>query len=142
MPLTKSLRGLHVLIAEDHRDSREIMQLMLESYGAVVTAVDGAGPALAVIERERVDCLVSDISMAERDGLWLIAQVRARDGERPLPAVAVTARVDRQHRLEILAAGFHVHLPKPVEGEHLLDAIMHAIAHVRQGAKPRWHGGC
>src|SRR4051812_29517859 len=109
------LDGLHVLLVEDHDDAREVMRMALTMYGARVSVAAGAVQALVLLEeRNRVDCIVSDISMPGHDGMWLMAQLRARDGDRPIPAVAVTARVTREDRRAILAAGFQVHLPKPV----------------------------
>jgi CheY-like chemotaxis protein len=129
------LDGLHVLVVEDNDDAREVTRVVLAAYGARVSVASGAVRALELLEeRDRVDCIVSDISMPRHDGMWLIAQLRARDGDRPIPAVAVTARVTREDRRAILAAGFQVHLPKPVDLDQLVHAIRHCVERSRKPA--------
>ena len=132
MSTAKQLNELHILVVEDNDDTREVIQMILQAFGARVTVASGALQALALLERQPADCIVSDIAMPERDGLWLIQQIRARDGDRPVPAIAVTARVGPEHRRVILGAGFQVHLPKPVDPDHLVDAIRHAVARSRE----------
>ena len=69
------------------------MSIVLKAFGASVAAVNSAMEGLAHLARERPDCVVSDISMPDRDGLWFIRQVRAQEKQARIPAVAVTACV-------------------------------------------------
>jgi CheY-like chemotaxis protein len=122
------LKGLRILLVEDNGDAREIWTMLLQRYGASVEAAANAVDAVAAFERQPPDCIVSDINMPNHDGLWLIRQVRAREIDTRTPAIAVTARVGHDDRRVILAAGFDVHLPKPVDVEVLLAAIQHIVA--------------
>lgn len=122
---TDSLKGVHVLLVEDDESSRTLLATILQYCGALVTAVASAQDALDTLQRVRPDVLLSDLSMPERDGYWLIQQVRALPADRggAMPAVVVTAHghphgVDRS-----LAAGFQGHLRKPVDPWELARTI-------------------
>ncbi|HWL73092.1 MAG TPA: response regulator, partial [Burkholderiaceae bacterium] len=77
-----------------------------------------------VIPKARPDVLVSDLGMPDQDGFDLIRQLRA-DGydARNLPAVALTAFVQKGDTHLALSAGFQVHLPKPVDPHELTVVI-------------------
>ncbi len=73
--------------------------------------------------------LVSDIAMPGDDGYWLIRHIRALAPEEGggTPAVALTAYVRAEDRMHVLAAGFQLYVPKPVEPAELLNVIARAI---------------
>src|SRR3989441_2920401 len=72
------LDGVRVLVVNDMRPVRQVVTDILECAGATVTAVDSAEDALDVLQRERPNVPLSDLSMPEgKDGYWLIGQVRA-----------------------------------------------------------------
>jgi len=110
------LDGVRVLVADDAADVRWAVSVTLESAGAAVTAVGSAEAALRVLQSERPDVLVSDLAMPERDGYWLIGQVRALPPERggATPAAALTGLTGSQHRASVLGAGFQYHVEKPL----------------------------
>jgi len=90
---------------------------ILECAGATVTAVDSAEDALDILQRERPNVLLSDLSMPEgKDGYWLIGQVRALPPERggTTPAAALTGYTGPEHRASVLRAGFQYHVEMPV----------------------------
>ena len=69
--------------------------------------------------------LISDIAMPEKDGYWLIQQVRSleRDHEPRIAAVALTAYIRVEDRARVLAAGFDMFVPKPIEPMELLAVV-------------------
>ena len=71
------LDGVRVLVVDDARDVREAVTDILAEDGAKVTAVGSAEEALAALQGERPDVLLSDLAMPGKGGYWLIAQVRA-----------------------------------------------------------------
>ena len=122
---TDSLRGVHVLLVEDDDDSRALLQTILQYCGALVTAVDSARAAVSTLERVRPDLVLSDLSMPNEDGYWLIRQIRALPPERggTMPVVAITA-LGHPHGVDrTLAAGFQAHLRKPVDPWELARTI-------------------
>ncbi|MCC6742877.1 MAG: response regulator [Acidobacteria bacterium] len=119
------LDGIHVLLVEDTDDSREVATLLLEAHGATVTSVTLAREALAVLDVERCDILVSDIGLPFEDGYQLIRTIRARSPEKggTIPAIALTAFSRDEDRQASLDAGFEAHMGKPVEPDELVTII-------------------
>jgi CheY-like chemotaxis protein len=120
------LDGVRVLVVDDARNVRQVVTDILTQDGATVTAVGSAEEALAALERERPDVLLSDLAMPGKGGYWLIGQVRALPPERGgvTPAAALTAYTGPEHRASVLKAGFQLHLEKPIG----LDALIGVVA--------------
>src|SRR5256712_13188430 len=109
------LGGVHVLVVDDCKLVRGTVALMLEHYGAAVTAVGSAVEALEALERERPDVLVSDLAMPDKGGNWHLGQVRALppEGGGATPAAALTRFPGPEPRRRRLRAGFPYHIGKP-----------------------------
>jgi CheY-like chemotaxis protein len=119
------LVGLHILVVDDDLDLRESLSLLLELYGASVTAVGSAREALQVLSATVPDVLLSDLAMPGVDGYDLIRKIRALPSDRgaQVPAAAVSARTGPEDRRRALAEGFQVYVPKPVSGEDLVAVV-------------------
>ncbi|MEK6303813.1 MAG: response regulator [Acidobacteriota bacterium] len=123
------LDGVWALVVDDEMDARELVATLLRQYGATVTPVASAAEALAVLTADDLDripdVLVSDVSMPETDGYALIGQVRDLAPEKGgrIPAVALTAYGRAIDRIRALSAGFHMHIPKPVEPAELATVV-------------------
>lgn len=119
------LAGLRVLVVEDDTDTREVITVMLEESGALVTTVETVEAALGALETATPDVLMSDLSMPERDGYDLIRSVRALDPARGgrVPAIALTAYARSEDRERVISAGYQRYLSKPIDLEELVAAI-------------------
>ena len=119
------LAGVKVLVVDDQPDARELVARMLSECGAEVIIADGAQQALALVERERPDVLVSDIGMPDVDGFELLKRIRALGPERggKVPAIALTAFARSEDRTRALHRGFQVHVAKPVEAAELVASV-------------------
>jgi PAS domain S-box-containing protein len=115
------LDGVRVLVVDDEPDARALMGTVLGQCGADVATVQSAAAALEALRREHYDVLLSDISMPEEDGYQLMRKVRALDAS--IPAAAVTAFARAEDRDAALAAGFQLHVAKPVEPAVLARAV-------------------
>jgi CheY-like chemotaxis protein len=124
-PDEPDLGGLRILVVDDDLDLRESLTMLLEIYGASVTAVASAGDAMDALSHAVPDVLLSDIAMPGQDGYDLIRQIRALPPDRgaQVPAAAVTARTGPEDRRRTLAEGFDVHVSKPVSGHDLLAVV-------------------
>ena len=118
-----SLAGIFVLLVEDEKDARTLTTTLLERQGARVVAFATAREALASLESEVPDVLLSDIAMPEMDGYELIRRVREREEWSGVPAAALTAFVSPTDRGRALLAGFDTHVPKPVEPAELMAVV-------------------
>lgn len=125
-----SLMGVRVLAVDDEEDTRNLLKVVLEEEGAIVTTVASSKEALQHIEINNPDLIVSDISMPGEDGYQLIRQVRARGhwARGDIPAIALTAFARPEDKEQALAAGFQTHLTKPIEPAKLIQAAA-AMAH-------------
>jgi signal transduction histidine kinase/ActR/RegA family two-component response regulator len=119
------LVGIKVLVVDDQVDARNLVARVLTDSGALVLTAGTADEALAIVEQERPNVLVSDIGMPQVDGYELLRRVRALGGERGgnLPAVALTAFARSEDRTRALRAGFLVHVSKPVEPSELIATV-------------------
>jgi len=119
------LDGVRVLVVDDARAVRDVVTHILLQDGAKVTAVGSAEEALAALQWERPDVLLSDLAMPGKGGYWLIGQVRALPPERGgvTPAAALTAFSGPEHRASVLRAGFQLHVEKPIGLDALVDVV-------------------
>jgi CheY-like chemotaxis protein len=123
--LPSTIEGVRVLVVEDEADSRETIKAVLTQGGAEVRASSSAREALEVLEHWKPDVLMSDIGMPNEDGFALIRKVRALTEERGgrIPAAALTAYVKKEDRKLVLAAGYQMHVAKPVGPAELINAV-------------------
>jgi CheY-like chemotaxis protein len=122
-----TLAGLRILVVDDEADARDLLAIRLQQYGADVITAASAKAALESLAQLKPypDLIVSDIAMPGEDGYSLIRQVRAMEPELGgrIPAIAVTAYSRATDRMQALAAGFQMHVPKPVNAAELAQAI-------------------
>ena len=132
------LAGVRVLIVDDAPYVREVVVAILTQDGAKVTAVGSAEEALAALQSERPDVLLSDLAMPGKGGYWLIGQVRALPPERGgvTPAAALTAYTGPEHRASVLRAGFQLHVEKPISLDALVGVVA-TLAPKERAAAPR-----
>jgi PAS domain S-box-containing protein len=118
------LDGVRILVVDDEPDSNEAIGALLSSRGAEVRVADSAPQARQILHDWRPDVLVSDIGMPGEDGYGLIRRIREADGEvARMPAIALTAYASREDKIRVLTAGFHAHVPKPVDPAELVTVL-------------------
>jgi CheY-like chemotaxis protein len=117
---------LQILVVDDQPDTRDYLSFVLEQAGATVTVAASAGKALQALARSKPDVLLSDIGMPDMDGYMLLQQVRSLPLQHlgQIPAIALSAYAGEFERQQAIAAGFQMHLAKPVEPEKLISAIV------------------
>jgi CheY-like chemotaxis protein len=119
------LLGLRLLVVEDDPDTLDMLKFVFQENGAAVVTVASTNEALKAFELSRPDVLVSDLAMPDKDGYELITQVRSLSPDRGgnVPAVALSAYTRAEDRSRALAAGFQVHVSKPVDLKCLVDVV-------------------
>jgi signal transduction histidine kinase/DNA-binding response OmpR family regulator len=130
-PLTsgKIFDGVRILVVDDEADSRDLISAILTRCGSEVRCSESAAEAIQAFAEWGPDLLLSDIGMPNEDGYSLIRKVRKLRSKRAkqIPAIALTAYATDEDRSLALAAGFQVHLAKPVEPKSLLTSIAAAL---------------
>jgi signal transduction histidine kinase/CheY-like chemotaxis protein len=119
------LDGIRVLVVDDEPEARELFASILETAGARVMTASSASAALAILDGDVQDVLVSDIEMPDEDGYELVgkALALAQDRGARLNTVAVTAYARTEDRLRALDHGYQWHLSKPVEPSELVSVV-------------------
>ena len=121
-----TLEGVRVLVVDDDEDTLQLVAALLGQHGARVSTAASTAAALARLEHETTDVIVSDIAMPERDGYDLIRELRAREAARGAahtPAIALTAYARAEDRERSLAEGYQAHVAKPAEPADLLALV-------------------
>jgi CheY-like chemotaxis protein/anti-sigma regulatory factor (Ser/Thr protein kinase) len=128
------LSGVGVLVVEDEADARDLIRTVLEQLGAGVITASSADEAMAVLDREPLDVLLSDIEMPGMDGYGFMRAVRERPAHRGgrIPAAALTAYARPEDKAAALQAGFQLHVAKPVQPSELA-AVVFSLAGRKAG---------
>ena len=121
------LVGTRILVVDDDPDARELARDALTFQGAVVHTAPSVDDALAALQHEQFDVVVTDLAMPGADGFALVRRLRAEGPShvRALPVIAVTAYGRGDDHERVMAEGFQGYLGKPLEFEQLTAMIAH-----------------
>jgi len=123
-----SIRGLHILLAEDNELNMEIAEFMLQNEGAEVTKAWDGQEVVKIFEKSRsgeFDVILMDIMMPVMNGYEAAKMIRSLDREdaKAIPIIAMTANAFTEDRLRAKEAGMDEHVAKPVDVESLIKVI-------------------
>lgn len=122
-----ALSGVRVLVIDDDRSTREAVLEVLHYTGANVTLASSVAEGLIAYRAFDPHVIVCEIGMGQGDGYAFIREVRAREAaahQKPVPALALTARTSPDDKRAALAAGYQRHLTKPIDVDRLRDAVL------------------
>ena len=123
-----SIRGLHILLAEDNELNMEIAEFMLQNEGADVTKAWNGEEVVEIFEKSRpdeFDVILMDIMMPVMNGYEAAKMIRSLDREdaKTIPIIAMTANAFTEDRIRAKEAGMDEHVAKPVDAELLIKVI-------------------
>ena len=123
-----SIRGLHILLAEDNELNMEIAEFMLQNEDAEVTKAWDGQEAVKIFEKSRsgeFDVILMDIMMPVMNGYEAAKMIRSLDREdaKAIPIIAMTANAFAEDRIRAKEAGMDEHVAKPVDVELLIKVI-------------------
>ena len=129
----KSIKGLHILLAEDNELNMEIAEFMLQNEGAVVTKTWNGQEAVEIFEKSRpdeFDVILMDIMMPVMNGYEAAKMIRSMDREdaKTIPIIAMTANAFTEDRIKAKEAGMDEHISKPIDMK-LLVKIIHELVY-------------
>ena len=124
----KSIKGLHILLAEDNELNMEIAEFLLRNEGAVVTKAWNGQEAVEIFEKSgsgEFDVILMDIMMPVMNGYEAAKRIRSLDREdaQVIPIIAMTANAFVEDRMKAKEAGMNEHIGKPVDGKLLVKVI-------------------
>jgi putative nucleotidyltransferase with HDIG domain len=123
----RARKPARVLVVDDEAPVRTMMAAALERQGYVVELAGGAREALAALELNTFNLVLTDIVMQEVDGIALLEQIHALQPN--LPVVMVTAVHDISVAIDAMRRGAFDYLLKPFEHEQLLGTVERALSH-------------
>ena len=129
----KSIKGLHILLAEDNELNMEIAEFMFQNEGTEVTKAWNGQEAVEIFEKSRpgeFDVILMDIMMPVMNGYEATKMIRSLDREdaKVIPIIAMTANAFAEDRLRAKEAGMNEHIAKPFDVK-LLVKIIHKLVH-------------
>ena len=132
----KSIKGLHILLAEDNELNMEIAEFMLQNEGADVTKAWNGQEAVELFEKSRAgefDVILMDIMMPVMNGYDATKTIRSLDREdaKEVPIIAMTANAFTEDRIRAKEAGMDEHIAKPVDAK-LLVKVIHKLVDWRK----------
>lgn len=113
-------KGAKILLVEDNSDTSKVMKVLLERRGFTVEIANSVAQAMEAGKTDSFDILISDIGLPDGSGLDII---KALSALRPVRGIALSGLGMEEDIRKSLDAGFDVHLVKPVNFEHLHDAV-------------------
>ena len=135
----KSIKGLHILLAEDNELNMEIAEFMLQNEGAEVTKAWNGQEAVELFRKSKpgeFDVILMDIMMPVMNGYEATKKIRSLDREdaKMIPIIVMTANAFTEDRLRAKEAGMDEHIAKPVDGKLLINIIYKLMKHSFRGS--------
>ncbi|HSD11786.1 MAG TPA: ATP-binding protein [Candidatus Binatia bacterium] len=122
------LGGISVLVVDDDPDTCQALEIILRQAGAGVRTAGSVQEALRACSEAAIDVVVTDLAMPDLDGYALLDALRSADeAGKHVPIIALTAAATPEDRQRVRAAGFALHLTKPVEPLEMLKAVAMTI---------------
>jgi signal transduction histidine kinase len=112
-----------VLIVEDNPDAQAALQCLLEMWGHEVLVADDGAMGLQIATKQQPDVALIDLGLPRMDGYEVARSIRERLGKTSPLLIALTGYGAPEQRAQALAAGFDLHIVKPVEPEHLNELL-------------------
>ena len=129
----KSIKGLHILLAEDNELNMEIAEFVLQNEGAEVSKAWNGEETVELFRKSEsgeFDAILMDIMMPVMNGYEATKMIRSLDREdaKVIPIIAMTANAFTEDRLRAKEAGMNEHIAKPFDAK-LLVKIIHKLVH-------------
>ena len=129
----KSIKGLHILLAEDNELNMEIAEFVLQNEGAEVSKAWNGEETVELFRKSEsgeFDAILMDIMMPVMNGYEATKMIRSLDREdaKVIPIIAMTANAFTEDRLRAKEAGMNEHIAKPFDVK-LLVKIIHKLVH-------------
>jgi DNA-binding NtrC family response regulator len=119
------LHGTRILIVDDDPVVRGLYAFVLQEARATVISSGLAIEALGLIDLREPDAVVTDLKMPDRDGTWLLGEIRHRLPG--VPVIAVSGHLDRSGVDDLRRLGFAAVLRKPIGLSELTNAVARAV---------------
>ncbi len=124
MPLERT----RILLVDDSEDMVEMLRLLLEQEGALVSTAESGFEALELLNTHSADLIVTDISMPGMNGHELLQEVRERPKWQNVPAIALTGLGEDENNSQNKDLSFSAYVMKPVDLNELISIIISLLS--------------
>ena len=118
-----------ILIADDEKEIVSLLKIYLEAEGFTVHEAYDGEATVRILQKEKIDLLIVDIMMPQKNGYEVIKQVRKDDGNKLIPVLVISAKTEVSDRILGLDLGADDYIPKPFEP---LEVVAKVKAHLRK----------
>ncbi|MGL6040209.1 MAG: EAL domain-containing protein, partial [Deefgea sp.] len=126
--LLATLKGKHILLADDHPFNQQIGTELLQEMGIVVVIANDGVEAVKLAEKIKFDAILMDLQMPNMDGLTACRTLRQNPNWRQIPIIAMTANVSTEDKRQCTEAGMDDFIAKPVNVAALYRALLHCLS--------------
>jgi len=117
-------KNMKILVVDDFSTMRRIVKNILRQLGFVnIIEADDGSTALEILQREKIEFVVSDWNMPKMTGLELLKAIRADDALKHIPFLMVTAEAQQENIIEAVKSGVSNYIVKPFTAETLSQKI-------------------
>jgi DNA-binding NtrC family response regulator len=117
----QDLQGAHVVYVDDNKMLHDVLDRLLTRHGITVTSFTNADKALALIEEDDVDLVITEASLSDMDGVELLDQIKE---EQPhIKVIMVTGQANVQHAVDVMKRGAVDYMPKPFSTTEFVERI-------------------
>jgi len=126
-----------ILVIEDNRDNRELMQYLLSAFGHAAICADDGESGIETARRERPDLVLCDIHLPGADGYDVVRELRTDRTLDSMPIIAVTALAMLGDRERGIAAGFDGYISKPIDPQNFIGEVDRFLQLEQRSAQPQ-----
>jgi ABC-type nitrate/sulfonate/bicarbonate transport system substrate-binding protein len=121
-------KEMAILAVDDSGTMRRMFKKMLEQNGFKnIMLAENGNDAIDKLQQHKIDCIMSDWNMPDKDGLELLQWVRSQDNFKTIPFIMATAQGDKTQQAKALKEGASAHIAKPFDAEQLKSKIEQAL---------------
>ena len=128
----KPLAGWRVLVVDDEFDSRMVATILLVDAGAQVIEAEHGQEAWEILQRDKPNLVLSDLSMPVMDGWRLMSEINKDRALGEIPVIALTAHAMVGDRARAIAAGFCNHITKPLDPTKFIEQLLSIVVEFRE----------
>lgn len=123
------LLNAHVLVADDEKNSRRMLEILLTKFGCQVSVAADGLEALAMVRNASIDLLITDLQMPNMDGLALLSALRQEDNQ--IPVIVLTAYGTVETAVSAMKLGAFDFIMRPLDMEQVEMVVKNALENNR-----------
>lgn len=120
-------RPARILIADDQRQNRQLLEIMLSQEGFVLLTAEQGEEALAIVAQQSPDLILLDVMMPGMDGYQVAAKIKGNLATRNIPIIMVSGLHDSGAKMLAKSAGADDFISRPVERAELLERVRNLL---------------